>query len=90
MAVFTRCLAWNYGLNTRHLQTPHFPPCFAQYLQFLQALHGSLPVHVAKKASVEIIVTTAKTTTSGQTRKSRCNFMSPVLMRKIVHQVRDL
>jgi hypothetical protein len=31
------------------LQTPHFPPSFAQclqYLQFLQALHGSEPVQV--------------------------------------------
>jgi hypothetical protein len=33
-----------------HLHTPHFPPSLAQcrqYLQFLQALQGSLPVHVA-------------------------------------------
>jgi hypothetical protein len=32
------------------LQTPHVPPSFAQclqYRQFLHALHGSLPVHVA-------------------------------------------
>jgi hypothetical protein len=32
-----------------HLQTPHLPPSLAQcrqYLQFLQALQGSLPVHV--------------------------------------------
>jgi hypothetical protein len=64
----------NYALKIDHLQTPHFPPCFAQwaqYLQFLQALHGSLPVQVAKEASAEIIVTTAKAATSGQTRKSR-------------------
>jgi hypothetical protein len=36
------------------LQTPHFPPSFAQclqYLQFLQALHGSAPVQVAPKSS---------------------------------------
>jgi hypothetical protein len=33
-----------------YLHTPHLPPSFAQcrqYLQFLQALQGSLPVHVA-------------------------------------------
>jgi hypothetical protein len=57
-----------------YLQTPHFPPNFAQwaqYLQFLQALHGSLPVQVAKEALARI-VTTDKTATSGQTRKSRC------------------
>jgi hypothetical protein len=33
-----------------YLQTPHLPPSFAQcrqYLQFLHALQGSLPVHVA-------------------------------------------
>jgi hypothetical protein len=32
-----------------HLHTPHFPPSLAQcrqYLQFLHALQGSLPVHV--------------------------------------------
>jgi hypothetical protein len=65
----------NHGLNTGYLQTPHFPPCFAQwaqYLQFLHALHGSLPVHVAKEASAEIAVTTAKTATRGQIRNSRC------------------
>jgi|SRR5580658_425872 hypothetical protein len=35
---------------SRFLQTPHVPPFFAQcaqYLQFLQALHGSAPVQVA-------------------------------------------
>jgi hypothetical protein len=35
---------------TLYLQTPHLPPSLAQclqYLQFLQALHGSAPVHVA-------------------------------------------
>jgi hypothetical protein len=34
----------------RPLQTPHVPPSFAQclqYLQFLQAWHGSEPVQVA-------------------------------------------
>jgi hypothetical protein len=53
----------NHNLNTGHLQTPHLPPCFAQweqYLQSLQALHGSLPVHVAKEVSAVIIVITAK------------------------------
>jgi hypothetical protein len=33
-----------------YLQTPHLPPSLAQcrqYLQFLHALQGSLPVHVA-------------------------------------------
>jgi hypothetical protein len=33
-----------------YLHTPHFPPSLAQcrqYLQFLHALQGSLPVHVA-------------------------------------------
>jgi hypothetical protein len=36
-------------LRNGHLQTPHLPPSLAQcrqYLQFLQALQGSLPVHV--------------------------------------------
>lgn len=35
------------------MQTPHVPPSFAQclqYLQFLQALHGLAPVHVANSA----------------------------------------
>ena len=34
------------------LQTPHFPPCFAQYWQYLQFLHawqGSEPVQVTAK-----------------------------------------
>ena len=40
-----------------YLQTPHVPPSLAQclqYLQFLQAWHGSAPVHVAKNASLVI------------------------------------
>src|ERR1700676_1451468 len=40
--------------GTVYLQTPHFPPSFAQclqYLQFLHALQGSAPVQVAEKAS---------------------------------------
>lgn len=39
------------------LQTPHVPPSLWQCLQavqFLQALHGSAPVHVAKKAPLAI------------------------------------
>jgi hypothetical protein len=35
------------------LQMPQLPPSFAQclqYLQFLHALHGSLPVQVANEA----------------------------------------
>jgi hypothetical protein len=39
------------------LQTPHAPPSLAQclqYLQFLQALHGSAPVQVAKNTSLVI------------------------------------
>jgi len=39
-----------------YLQTPHFPPSFAQclqYLQFLQAWQGSAPVQVAAKMSNE-------------------------------------
>jgi hypothetical protein len=38
------------SVRTCHLHTPHSPPSLAQcrqYLQFLQALQGSLPVHVA-------------------------------------------
>jgi hypothetical protein len=85
--VYSRLCTVNYASPTDHLQTPHFPPCFAQwaqYLQFLQALHGSLPVQVAKEASAVITVTTAKTATRGQIRNSRCIFGSPFLMGKIV------
>lgn len=41
--------------RSRSLHTPHVPPSFAQclqYLQFLHAWHGSLPVQVANDASV--------------------------------------
>src|SRR5277367_4464535 len=43
--------------DTWYLQTPHFPPSFAQclqYLQFLQALHGSEPVQVAENSGVKL------------------------------------
>jgi hypothetical protein len=43
---------WNYSNLARFLQTPHFPPSFAQclqYLQFLQAWQGSEPVQVDEK-----------------------------------------
>jgi hypothetical protein len=43
-----RC--WSVRAELSYLQTPHLPPSLAQwrqYLQFLQALQGSLPVHVA-------------------------------------------
>ena len=50
--------SYNYrsaiATNLPRLQAPHAPPSLAQclqYLQFLQALHGSLPVQVAKEAS---------------------------------------
>lgn len=39
------------------LHTPHVPPSLAQclqYLQFLHAVHGVLPVHVPKLASAAI------------------------------------
>jgi hypothetical protein len=39
------------GQSRSYLQTPHLPPSLAQcrqYLQFLQAWHGSEPVHVAE------------------------------------------
>jgi hypothetical protein len=38
--------------SVTYLQTPHLPPSLAQcrqYLQFLQALQGSEPVHVAEE-----------------------------------------
>src|SRR5215469_163524 len=43
-----------YVRRNRYLHTPHLPPSFAQclqYLQFLQALHGSEPVHVDEYAA---------------------------------------
>jgi hypothetical protein len=50
--------------HNSHLQTPHFPPSFAQclqYLQFLQALHGVDPVQVDENASGSRAVPTIKT-----------------------------
>ena len=47
-----------------YLQTPHLPPSRAQcrqYLQFLQALQGSEPVHVAEKTSVSEYVLEMRT-----------------------------
>jgi hypothetical protein len=44
-----------FEASNERLHTPHVPPSFAQclqYLQFLQALHGSLPVQVEKEPSV--------------------------------------
>ena len=64
-----------------HLQTPHFPPSFAQclqYLQFLQALHGSEPVHVAKYFGVaRRIPKTSPTTTIAPIFRFKSASISP-------------
>jgi hypothetical protein len=47
-----------------YLHTPHFPPSLAQcrqYLQFLHALQGSLPVHVAEENTYSGIRVRSKT-----------------------------
>ena len=47
----TAPFSWSLALQTPYLQTPHFPPSFAQCLQYLQFLHawqGSEPVQVAE------------------------------------------